>query len=187
MKDEKDIIGFIDETIENDSKLTTFEQNWGPLASFLNEYEHLKAEKGLTQKDIAKACGTTQSAISRLERMHGKPAYELLRKLSVAAGGKLYLSPMADVTVTLPLDLQETARSIAAKRGMKPQDLLENLLRDGITNAEYQDAFGEANYTMLINLGNREITMGQYGGECTTEGSYTIPTNPTECSWSTAV
>ncbi len=187
MKDEKDIIGFIDDIIANDSKLAAFEQDWGPLSSFLNEYEHLKAEKGLTQKDIASACGTTQSAISRLERMRGKPAYELLKRLSVAVGGELYLSPMADVSVTLPVDLQETARRIADKRGMKTQDLLQNLLREGISNAEYQDAFGESNYKLLLTLGNHEIPPGQYGGGCSAEGDRTISTNLADCSWGTAV
>ena len=187
MKDEKDIIGFIDDIIESDSKLAAFEQDRGPLASFLNDYEHLKAEKGLTQKDIASICGTTQSAISRLERMRGKPAYELLKKLSVAVGGELYLSPMADVSVTLPVDLQETARHIAEKRGMKTKDLLQGLLRDGISNAEYRDAFGEENYTVLIALEGRDIPHGQYGGGCSTEGDRTISTNPADCSWGTAV
>lgn len=187
MKDEKDIIGFIDDIIDGDPKLAAFEKDWGPLASFLNEYEHLKAKKGLTQKDIANACGTTQSAISRLERMRGKPAYELLRKLSAAVGGELYLSPLADVSVTLPVDLQDKARSIAEKQGLKTQDLLENLLREGIINAEYRDAFGEANCTVLIALGGYDIPHGEYGGNCSTEGDRTISTNPADCSWGTAV
>lgn len=157
MKEEKDIIGFLDDIIENDPNLKAFEQDWGPLAIFLNEYEHLKAVKNLTQKDIAKACCTTQSAISRLERMRGKPAYELLKRLSAAVGGELYLSPLADVSLTLPVDLQETARLIATKRGMKTQDFLQNVLREGIAKAEYNDAFSESNHAEIITLSKREI------------------------------
>jgi len=185
-KREKDIIDFIDDIFETDPKLNEFKQNWGPLASFLNQYEHLKTEKELTQKDIAAACGTTQSAISRLERMRGKPTYELLRKLSAAVEGKLYLSPVTDVSVTLPLDLQDRARRLAARHGKETNDFLLDILRTEITNAEYRDAFAESDYKILVTIGDPEIPMGEYGNTRIVQGK-TSDHPLTDCLWGSAV
>ncbi len=132
----KDIDGFLNEMIEDNAKLHEYQKTWGALSSFLNDYEHLKGLRHLTQKDIAAACGTTQSAISRLERLRGKPTYELLRRLSEAVGGSLFVSPMADTTVTLPYDLRDRARSLAKKKSVRVDELMHALLREAIDNAE---------------------------------------------------
>lgn len=115
-----------------DVNYAEFERIWGSLSSFLVDYEHLKGLKKLTQAEIAKDCGTTQSAISRFERMRGKPTYELLRKLSNAVGGELFVTPLADVTVTLPYDLHETVRSVAASKNVSIQDYMNKVLREGV-------------------------------------------------------
>ena len=173
-KDENDIVGFMDELIDGDESLQKFEKEWGALSSFLVDYEYLKEKNNLTQKDIAQACGTTQSAISRLERMRGKPAYTLLNRLSEAVGGKLYISPVADVSVTLPLDLQDKARQIAEKKGVSTQDLLHTLLREGIKNIEYSNAFGEIDCSQVISLSKKNIKPGEYKVNEPTKGI--IPT-----------
>lgn len=174
-KDENDIVGFMDELIDGDESLQKFEKEWGALSSFLVDYEYLKEKNNLTQKDIAQACGTTQSAISRLERMRGKPAYTLLNRISKAVGGKLYISPVADVSVTLPLDLQDKARQIAEKKGVSTQDLLHTLLRDGIKNIEYSNAFGDGDCSHVIKLKNINLQPGEYKVNEPTKGI--IPTS----------
>ena len=134
--EDKDIVGFLDNLIKEKPELTNFEKEWAPLVPFLIEYEHLKARNGLTQKSIAEACGTTQSAISRLERMRGRPSYQLLRRLSEAVGGSLFLSPTAEFSLSIPLELHELARDIAEKRGLATKDFLLAILKEGISKAD---------------------------------------------------
>jgi transcriptional regulator with XRE-family HTH domain len=139
MMDERsdDVLDFIDEVVEGRNDLRSFEATWGALASFLTDYEHLKGLNELTQGEVARRAGTVQSAISRLERMRGKPTYALLRRLSEAVNGELYLTPMADVTVTLPYDLQDKARELAENRSTTVKDLMQQVLRDAIERPKY--------------------------------------------------
>lgn len=169
--DGKDIIGFLNETIENDARLCEYEKAWGALTSFLNDYEHLKGVRKLTQKDIAAACGTTQSAISRLERLRGKPTYELLRRLSEAVGGSLFVSPMADATVTLPYDLQDRAMCLAEKKGLRVDELMRAMLREAIDNAEYRDECNGAKFELIISSSENMIPIGQYAEGVLTGGN----------------
>jgi transcriptional regulator with XRE-family HTH domain len=137
-KREKDVIEkLFDDIRTTEPGFAEFEKTWGALASFLTDYEHLKGLNKLTQAEIAKKCATTQSAISRLERMKGKPTYELLRRLSDAVGGELFITPLADVTITLPYDLHEKAREIAKEEGESVKDLLGKILREGIKGPTY--------------------------------------------------
>jgi len=170
-KDGKDIVGFLNETIENDAELREYEKTWGALTSFLNDYEHLKGLRHLTQKDIASACGTTQSAISRLERLRGKPTYELLRRLSESVGGSLFVSPMADVTVTLPYDLQDRARCLANKKDVQVDELMYSMLREAIENAEYRDECNGTKFELIISGSEKSIPVGQYAHDVVTCGT----------------
>jgi len=123
MGEKKDeVLSFIDDVVEGNEPLRAFEATWGALASFLTDYEHLKGLKNLTQSDVAALAGTTQSAISRLERMKGKPTYELLRRLSDAVGGDFYLTPMAEMTITVPYDLQDAVRKSSEQKGVAVKD-----------------------------------------------------------------
>lgn len=121
MDNKDDVMDFINTL--GDEKLDT-------LAKFLTDYETLKGWNNLTQADVATHAGTTQSAISRLERMKGKPAYDLLGRVSRAVQGSLYITPMGDVTVTLPYDLQEKAREEASREGLTVQEWMKSVLRD---------------------------------------------------------
>ncbi len=47
---------------------------------------------GLTQAELAERAGTTQSAISRLERGHVRPSLDTLDRLAKACGATLELS-----------------------------------------------------------------------------------------------
>lgn len=48
-----------------------------------------RVKKGLTQKDLAEKIGTTQSAISRLEKGNGNPTVSFLKKLADALDSNL--------------------------------------------------------------------------------------------------
>jgi len=126
-----------DEILLEDSEYIDFEKTWGALAEYLTDYEHLKGLNALTQSDVARSASTTQSAISRLVRMKGKPTYELLRRLSLAVGGELFITPLADVTVTLPYDLHEKAHRRAGEEGLSIKELMIDILRDSIESPKY--------------------------------------------------
>lgn len=61
--------------------------------TLLDEFLKARTAAGLTQADIARRMGTTQSAIARLESGHGKPSPSLatLRKYARALGCRLDL------------------------------------------------------------------------------------------------
>lgn len=123
---------FFSELNDSDKSYQKFKTTWGALSSFLIDYEHLKGLNNLTQAEIAQKAGTTQSAISRLECMKGKPTYELLRRLSLAVGGELLVTPLAKYTVTLPYDLHEIAEEKGKKAGVTTQIFLESVLRSSL-------------------------------------------------------
>lgn len=51
----------------------------------------LRAEKGLTQCDLATLIGARQSAIARLESGRHNPSVKLLGKIAAATGKKLFI------------------------------------------------------------------------------------------------
>jgi len=123
-----------DEILENDSEFKDFYQLWNPLSKFLTDYNHLKGLNGLTQEEIAKRINTTQSAISRLNRMKGKPTYTMLQKISEAVGGKLFITPLAEMTATLPYDLHKPAKEWAETLQVSVAELMINTFREAINN-----------------------------------------------------
>lgn len=137
---------------KEDKKLLSFVQAKESLASFLSDYEALKNLKCLTQRDVAIQMKTTQSAISRIENLKSNPSYDVLRKLSDVVGGKLFITPMGDMTVTVPLDLQKKILKISENKDMSTSDLLKSLIRDSI-NSMYADIETQSyNVTMPKNV-----------------------------------
>jgi DNA-binding XRE family transcriptional regulator len=51
----------------------------------------LRAEKGLTQRDLATLIGARQSAIARLESGRHNPSVKLLGRIAAATGKKLFI------------------------------------------------------------------------------------------------
>ena len=50
----------------------------------MNNLAEIRTEKGMTQTELADACGVTQKTISALEVNRRKPSYELLIRLTKA-------------------------------------------------------------------------------------------------------
>ena len=104
------------------------------LASFMNDFCLLKEKNGLSQKDIAARAGTTQSAISRIETMSTNPSYKVLNKLSESVEGELCLTPMGEMTITVPFGMQDKIKSIADSKGVSVKALLLELIKNEISN-----------------------------------------------------
>ena len=118
------VIEFMDSLEKNDENLASFVKMYGALSSFLTDFDFLKDTLGLTQKDIADKMGTTQSAISRIASLKTNPSYKQLLKMAEAVGGELLITPMKDMTVQVPYDLQETVRKLATSEKKSTSDVI---------------------------------------------------------------
>jgi ribosome-binding protein aMBF1 (putative translation factor) len=80
------------ETLQKELKDPAFTQAWD---SFELEYNladlviKIRSEAGLSQEELAKRIGTTQSAIARMESGKVVPRLESLAKIASACGKKL--------------------------------------------------------------------------------------------------
>ena len=126
------VIEFMNSLEKRDKKLASFVKIYEALSSFLTDFDFLKDSQGMSQKDVAEKMGTTQSAISRIASLKTNPSYKQLQKMSEAVGGNLFVSPMKDMTVQVPYDLQETVRKRAMREGKSTNEYLDELLRKGI-------------------------------------------------------
>lgn len=127
---------FFDEIENGDEKLKHYLELNEALASFVNDFEFLKDMNKLTQKDIAKLTGTTQSAVSRIESFKTNPSYKVLQNLSKAVGGSLLLTPMGGMTVTVPYDLQNKVKAVAETAEKSVKNFLLDTIRDAV-DSEY--------------------------------------------------
>ncbi len=76
--------------------------------------------------------GTTQSAISRIETLKTNPSYKVLEKLSEVVGGKLVVTPMGEMTITVPFGLQQEIKEIADKEDITIHNLLLKMIKNEI-------------------------------------------------------
>ena len=113
--------------------LDDFMKLYKSLASFMNDFCLLKEKNNLSQKEIACRAGTTQSAISRIETLKTNPSYKVLTKLAEAVDGDLYITPMSDMTITVPFGMQDAIKQIADDREMSVKALLLELIRKEIS------------------------------------------------------
>ena len=125
---------YFEDLTKDDVEFQEYTKKWGALSNFILDFEHLKGIKNLTQKDIAQKMGTTQSAISRVVRMKGKPSYDILRKMSLAVGGELFITPMSEQSLTLPYDLHEKVNTIAKLNNETANEFLLGLIRKELDN-----------------------------------------------------
>lgn len=59
------------------------------ISAFRGLVHRLRTEAGLTQAELARRMGTTQSAIARIEGGGARPTLETLERLAVAVGAEL--------------------------------------------------------------------------------------------------
>lgn len=132
-----EVLNYMDSLENEDEKLASFVKMYEALSAFLTDYDFLKDSLNLTQKDIAEKMGTTQSAVSRIESLKTNPSYKQLLKMAQAVGGDLLITPMKDMTVQVPYDLQDTVRKLAAGENKTTNEYLDEVIRDSI-ESEYQ-------------------------------------------------
>lgn len=130
------VLDYIDSLCQEDKDLQSYVNLYEALSNFLTDFEFLKDLKGKTQKDIADAMGTTQSAVSRIASLKTNPSYKQLLKMTEAVDGKLLITPMGDMTVQVPYDLQDTVCKLAAGENKTTNEYLDEVLRDAV-ESEY--------------------------------------------------
>ena len=86
--------------LAEDPELRAEYQRLGPRYEFITAVLGARAKRGWTQTDLAKACGTTQSAIARLESGDQDPKLSTMSAVCDALGltmkiGKTNLNPSA--------------------------------------------------------------------------------------------
>jgi|SRR5574344_1983806 transcriptional regulator with XRE-family HTH domain len=126
------VLDYMDSLEKEDKDLDLFVKMYEALSSFLTDFDFLKDSMGLTQKDVADKMGTTQSAISRIASMKTNPSYKQLQKMAEAVGGELLITPMKDMTVQVPYDLQNTVRELAKGENKTTNEYLDEVIRDSI-------------------------------------------------------
>ena len=143
------VLDYMDSLEKEDEKLASFVKTYEALSSFLTDFDFMKDSLGLTQKDVADKMGTTQSAISRIASLKTNPSYKQLLKMAEAVGGNLYITPMKDMTVQVPYDLQETVRKLAEGEDKTTNEYLDEVIRDAV-ESEYES------YTKMSIPWNKE-------------------------------
>lgn len=126
------VLDFMDSLEKGDKKLDSYVKMYEALSAFLTDFDFLKDSLGLTQQDVAEKMGTTQSAVSRIASLKTNPSYKQLQKMAEAVGGELLVTPMKNMTVQVPYDLQESVSKLAASENKSTNDYLEGVLRNAI-------------------------------------------------------
>ena len=126
------VLDFMNTLEKGDKNLDSYVKMYEALSAFLTDFDFLKDSLGLTQQDVAEKMGTTQSAISRIASLKTNPSYKQLQKMAEAVGGELLVTPMKNMTVQVPYDLQESVRKLAASENKSTSDYLEGVLRNAI-------------------------------------------------------
>lgn len=123
---------YFEQLKQEDAEYAEYAKRFMPLAEFMAEYEHQKGLQNLTQAEIAQRLGTTQSAVSRFESMKHPPSYDLLNRIAQTLGDRLFISPLAGYTLTIPADLRETVDKAAQNRDVSAVQLMADLLREAL-------------------------------------------------------
>ncbi len=107
------------------------------LRVFIRNIRSARAEKGLTQKDLAKAVGTSQSVIARIEAGKQNVSYEMMYRLSAALGLRLQIHATNEEVITISQELSNTFREIIGPDESDAMpDIVNNLLKSFVKTHE---------------------------------------------------
>lgn len=84
----------IKKTILKDAKVKKVYDDLEVEYQIIGDMVRLRNKKKITQKELAKKIGTTQSALSRFEMGDVNPSLEFLKKVATALGTKLVVRLM---------------------------------------------------------------------------------------------
>lgn len=110
--------------------------------SFADKLAHLRAAKGLTQRELAAKVGIAWSMISKYESGKSKPRLKVLLSLEDALGCPGELTGRDDViSFTIPADLHARISEVASSRGMSVENLSWVMMTNYL-NASHDEVFG---------------------------------------------
>lgn len=92
-----------------------------------------RANRGLTQTNLAEVMDTKQSVISRFENMGRKPSLRFLEKVSKALGHRLYVSIYGEYHAPLTQEFIDKVDCISEATQMRKEDVVRDL-RDSSLN-----------------------------------------------------
>jgi transcriptional regulator with XRE-family HTH domain len=114
-------------TLEELNAQIGFQQS--TLSKLISDVIVLRLDHGLTQQELARQMGTTQSVISRFENFGRSPSLEFLDRLAMALGGSLKISLNADRVIELPDSLAAELQVEARAHGKSLDELVLSRLR----------------------------------------------------------
>jgi transcriptional regulator with XRE-family HTH domain len=122
---------------------------YAAISGLVMESIEARSKKGMAQKDLAKAMGTMQSAISRFENMGREPGYKFIARMAQALGHAPGVTLYGDFMAIVKPELQEKLRDLAESEGKTTQtylhEILNNTVKDKIEEA------GAMNYSLVGN------------------------------------
>lgn len=113
---------------------------WAPLSKLIVESVALRDRKGLSQKDLADAMGTTQSVISRFENMGRVPSYDFIARMAIALGHAPGMTLNGDFMYTVPTEMQDNVSQAAELSGKSTQEFLRKFLKEKLQELELQNS-----------------------------------------------
>lgn len=98
-----------------DQEYLAAERELRPELNLANDLVTLRVEQGWTQTDLARAVGTNQANVSRLEGALANPTFRFLKKVASALGAEL------DVRLRRPDDVPGTETMETVVRSLAPR------------------------------------------------------------------
>lgn len=120
-----------------EDELKDYLNTYYALASFMNDLALLKQVNNVTQKQMAEFIGTTQSSISRIETLKTNPSYKQLQKLAKSVNGSFYITPMGDMTITVPFGIQEKVKKITEVQNISVKEFLLNIIKESVKEYDF--------------------------------------------------
>ncbi|WP_319562516.1 helix-turn-helix transcriptional regulator [Marispirochaeta sp.] len=105
---------------------------WDALSDLILESMEMRAERELSQKDVAKKMNTKQSVISRFENMGRRPNYDFLVRYASAIGGSLGITFESDFNIKASQTQKVKVREISTQTNLSIQEILKTALKVGL-------------------------------------------------------
>jgi len=123
-----------------DEKFARVYDSKRPLRLFIRVIKSARLEKGLSQKDLAEAIGTSQSVIARIEAGKQNISYEMMNRLSDTLDLKLHIIATKEEVITLPTGLCE---KLLTAGGLDESSDYSNVVRETLENSlEVREVLG---------------------------------------------
>jgi transcriptional regulator with XRE-family HTH domain len=110
---------------------------WQPYSDIILESSLARSMNNLSQGDVAKIMGTTQSAISRFENMGDRlPSYDFIANLSFALNHKPAITLFGDYMARVSIEKHKIIDEIANFEKITNKELVQKLLNTAIEMKE---------------------------------------------------